>query len=155
MEEKSLKRADLWSGLVLAALGVFIIMEARQWEFLGPDGPGAGFFPLWYGIAMVVLSAALVIAGVLRKPSRIDSAVNWRETGRVLAVWLALVAAVATLKVAGFAINFAALTFFIVAVMYRRPPLLAAGVAAACTAGFYLVFPLALGVSLPAGMLGF
>jgi len=155
MEEKSFKAADLWSGLVLAALGVFIIMEARQWEFLGPDGPGAGFFPLWYGIAMVVLSAALVIASLLRKPSQADGGVNWRETGRVLAVWLALVVAVATLKVSGFVINFAVLTFFIVAVMYRRPPLLAASVAAACTAGFYLVFPLALGVSLPAGMLGF
>ena len=55
MEEKSLKSADLWSGLVLAALGVFIIVEARQWEFMGPDGPGPGFFPLGYGIAMVAL----------------------------------------------------------------------------------------------------
>ncbi len=155
MEDKSFKAADLWSGLALAALGVFIIMEARQWEFMGPDGPGAGFFPLGYGIAMVALSAALVIASVLRNPSRTDSAVNWRETGRVFAMWMALVVAVATLKVSGFVINFAVLTFFIVAVMYRRPPLRAAIVAAACTAGFYLVFPLALGVSLPAGMLGF
>ena len=155
MKGKSFKTADLWSGLVLAALGVFIIMEARQWEFVGPDGPGPGFFPWWYGIAMVVLSVVLVISSVLRKPSRADGVIDWHATGRALAVWLALVVAVATLKVAGFAINFAALTFFIVAVMYRRPPLLAAGVAAACTAGFYLVFPLALGVSLPAGMLGF
>ena len=155
MEEKSFKTADLWSGLMLAALGVFIIVEARQWEFLGSDGPGAGFFPLWYGIAMAVLSVVLVISSLLRKASRADGAFNWRETGRALAVWLALVVSVAALKLLGFAISFALLTFFIVAVMYRRPPLLAAIVAVACAAGFYLLFPLALNVSLPAGMLGF
>ena len=48
-----------------------------------------------------------------------------------------------------FALSFAALTFFIVAVMYRRPPVVAALVALGVVAGFYLVFPLALGVALP------
>ena len=42
MEEKSFKRADLWSGLALAALGGFIVVSAREWRFMGPDGPGAG-----------------------------------------------------------------------------------------------------------------
>ena len=155
MEEKSLKSADLWSGLVLAALGVFIIVEARQWEFLGPDGPGPGFFPLGYGIAMVALSAVLVVASVLRKASRADGAVNWREAGRALAAWLALVASVTVLKPLGFAISFAALTFFIVAVMYRRPPVVAATVAVTSAAGFYFLFTYALGVSLPVGVLGY
>lgn len=155
MEEKSFKAADLWSGLVLAALGMFIIMEARQWEFLGPDGPGPGFFPLGYGIAMGVLSGVLVISSALRKASRADGAVNWRETGRALATWLALVVSVAALKLLGFAISFALLTFFIVAVMYRRPLTVAASVAATSAAGFYFLFTFALGVSLPAGVLGF
>lgn len=155
MEEKSLKTADLWSGLALAALGVFIITEARQWEFMGPDGPGPGFFPLGYGVAMVALSAALVVASVLRKAPRADGAVNWRETGRALATWLALVASVAVLKPLGFAISFAALTFCIVAVMYRRPPAVAAIVAVTSAAGFHFLFRYALGVPLPAGVLGF
>ena len=155
MEEKSLKSADLWSGLVLGALGVFIVVEARQWEFLGPDGPGPGFFPLWYGIAMVALSAVLVVASVLRKASRADGAINWREIGRAAATWLALAVSVAALKLLGFAISFAALTFFIVAVMYRRRWTVAAGVAVASAAGFYLVFSFALGVSLPTGVFGF
>ncbi len=155
MEEKSFKAADLWSGLVLAALGVFIVMEARRWEFLGPDGPGAGFFPMGYGIAMVGLSVALVISSALRAASHADGAVNWHEIGRALAAWLALVASVASLKLLGFVISFAALTFFIVAVMYRRPLRIAASVAITSAAGFYLVFSFALGVSLPTGVFGF
>ena len=64
MEEKSQKSGDLWSGLALAALGVYIVAEARQWDYLAPEGPGAGFFPLWYGVAMIVLSLALVYQGL-------------------------------------------------------------------------------------------
>ena len=47
MEEKSQKSGDLWSGLTLAALGVYLVAEARQWDYLAPAGLGAGFFPMW------------------------------------------------------------------------------------------------------------
>jgi putative tricarboxylic transport membrane protein len=138
--------ADLWSGLALAALGGYIVVQASGWEYKGPDGPGPGFFPLWYGIAMAVLSAALVASSVLRgEPERVD----WRGAGRAFAIWLALALSVAALKVVGFVIGFAALSFFVVAVMYRRPLRVAAGVAVGLAAGFYVLFPLLLGVNLP------
>jgi putative tricarboxylic transport membrane protein len=157
MQEKTYKSADLWSGLAFAALGAYIIANAWQWEYLGADGPGPGFFPLWYGIAMLALSVCLVVASALRKPDTgtAAAAVNWRETGRALGVWLALVAAIAAFKLIGFVVSFGLLCFFIVAVMYRRPLALAAMVALAGGAGFYIVFPFALGVALPLGVFGF
>lgn len=136
--------ADLWSGLALGGLGVYIITQAARWEYLGSDGPGPGFFPLWYGIAMTGLSLALMAFSL-----RNQEAVDWSGAGRAFATWGAVALAVAALKWAGFLVCFAALTFFIVAVMYRRPLRLAATVAVALTAGFYLVFALALGVKLP------
>ena len=81
----------MWSGLALAALGVYIVMEARGWEYLAADGPGAGFFPLWYGIAMIVLSVALVVSSVTRARSDADTAINWARARRALAAWGALV----------------------------------------------------------------
>jgi len=153
MGETTNRAADLWSGLALAALGTYIVLEARQWEYLGPEGPGAGFFPLWYGIAMVALSLALVVSSALRKPG--GGGIDWRKAGRSAAAWLAFVAAVAGCKLVGFAVSFALLTFFIVAVLYRRPLAVAATVAIAAAAGFQLVFAMALGVSLPSGVLGF
>jgi len=30
-------------------------------EYLGTDGPGAGFFPLWYGVAILGLSLLLIV----------------------------------------------------------------------------------------------
>ena len=134
---------DFWSGLALAALGGYIVTTARGWEYLGQDGPGPGFFPLWYGIAMLVLSAILVFSR--KEHQKID----WKGAGRAFAAWAAFAVSVALIKLLGFLVAFAALTFFIVAVMYRRPPAIAALVAIGVAAGFYVVFPLALGVALP------
>ena len=69
MEDETRKSGDLWSGLALAALGVYIIVQARQWDYLTPEGPGAGFFPLWYGVAMVALAAVLVVSQLRRRSS--------------------------------------------------------------------------------------
>ncbi len=151
---KVFKSADFWSGVALAALGAWIIIQARQWEYLGADGPGAGFFPLWYGIAIVVLALALAGSSLARnitEVARIDRA----ATRRALAAWATLAVAVASFWVIGFALGFALLCFFMAAVLYRRPLRSAALIAVLATAGFYLVFPVALGVALPAGRLGF
>jgi len=143
--------SDFWSGLALGALGAYIVTTASGWEYLGQDGPGPGFFPLWYGIAMLALAVVLVVRNIFRK----GDVVNWSGAGRAFAAWLALAAAVVLLKLVGFLLSFAALTFFIGAVMYRRPLRVAATVAIAAAAAFYVVFPLALDVRLPAGLLGF
>jgi putative tricarboxylic transport membrane protein len=147
--------ADFWSGLALAGLGAYIIVAAWHWEYLGADGPGPGFFPLWYGIAMVALSVALVVSSAMRKQDGDGGGIAWRRIGRALAVWAALAVSVAAFKLLGFVVSFAALTLFMVAVMYRQRLVIAAAVAAATAAGFYVLFPLALGVALPVGVFGF
>jgi putative tricarboxylic transport membrane protein len=134
---------DFWSGLALAALGGYIVVAARGWDYLTPDGPGPGFFPTWYGVAILGLSLVLVFA------SDKGHVADWRGAGRAFTTWAVFAASLALMKVVGFAISFALLTYFIVALMYRRPPLVAAMTAAAIVGAFYLVFPLALGVALP------
>ena len=155
MQDRTRNVGDLWSGLALAALAIYIMVQALQWDYLTPDGPGPGFFPLWYGIAMVGVSGALVVSSALRKLDAECVGIEWRKAGRAFAVWVALVVTVASFKLLGFVASFALLTFFIVAVMYRRPIRVAAAVAGAGAVAFYLLFPLALGVSLPVGVLGF
>lgn len=154
MEGARFSSGDVVSGAVLAGLGAYIIIEARQWVYLGPDGPGPGFFPIWYGIAMVVLSL-LLIAGNVRKSRTAARPINRHELGRALFTWVAFVGCVALLKVLGFMLSFGLLTLFVVAVMYRRPLRVALAVAVGSSVGFYLLFPLALNVSLPVGMFGF
>jgi putative tricarboxylic transport membrane protein len=154
MAARSARRGDVVSGAVLAGLGLYIILEARRWEYLGADGPGPGFFPLWYGIAMLALALLLVGTGV-GGGAAAPAAGRRRELGRALVAWVALAVGVALVSVLGFLIAFGLFTLFVVAVMYRRPLLPALAVAVGCAVAFYLLFPLALNVALPTGIFGF
>ena len=138
-----LRSPDSWSGLALAALGSYIVLAARGWDYLTPEGPGPGFFPRWYGLALLALSLVLVFT------SETGHRGDWRGAARALATWAAFAGSLALIKLVGFAISFALLSYFIVAVMYRRRPWIAALTAGTVAGAFYLVFPLALGVALP------
>jgi len=145
---------DFWSGLVLAALGAWIVSEAHAWDYMTDEGPGPGFFPMWYGSLMVALSLVLVARTALKPPTReAQAAMNWKEIARALTCWVAFVACVALMNVLGFAVSFALLTWFIVAYMARRPHREAAAIAIAGSAVFYGIFSYLLDLSLPAGYL--
>jgi putative tricarboxylic transport membrane protein len=146
------RNRDFWSGLALAALGTYIVASARGWTYMGEDGPGPGFFPLWYGSIMVVLSLWLVASAVLARPPA-GEPVQWAELRRALGCWLAFVAAIALMPLWGFFVSLAVLTWFIVAVLSRRSQRIAITLALGGTAVFYVVFGLALDLSLPRGML--
>lgn len=169
MVEARFNNGDAISAAVLAGLGVYIVIQARQWDYLAPDGPGPGFFPMWYGVALIALSL-MVIAGRIARMAQegrvpgaaaatahtdgTDRQAQRREIYHALGVWAAFAASVALLKVLGFLLAFGLLTFFIVVLIYRRPWKVAVAVAVGTSLGFYLVFPLALSVALPVGVFG-
>jgi putative tricarboxylic transport membrane protein len=146
-----LRSGDFWSGLALAALGTYILVEAHRWEYMGEDGPGAGFFPMWYGGVMVVLSLVLVAGAVLKPSPR--SEVRWKDVSRALTCWVAFVVCVALMPLAGFVVSFALLTWFITQVMCGERMRVALPVAVGGALGFYALFELALDLSLPRGLL--
>src|SRR5258708_19415724 len=111
MEEGTRKSGDLWSGVALAALGLYIVFQARQWEYLGPDGPGAGFFPLWYGLAILGLSLLLVVSHFRRRSAH-GKAIDWTRLGRAFSTWFPLPVSVALFKPLGFLFTFPLPTSF-------------------------------------------
>lgn len=166
MAEIRFNNGDAISAAVLGGLGGYIVMEAARWDYMAPDGPGPGFFPIWYGVALIALSLVVIGARVIRiarerghdadaSAGRAGDASRKRsEIYHALAVWVAFSVCIALLKVLGFMIALGLLTAFIVAVIYRRPWKVAIAVAVGTSLGFYLVFPLALSVALPVGVFG-
>jgi putative tricarboxylic transport membrane protein len=152
MGKHILRDGEAISGGVLAALGVYIFLHSRAWDYYTADGPGPGFFPTWYGVAMVVLSLALIVSR-LRKAD--GGGADWRTAWRALSTWLAFVLAVALMEPLGFLVAFALLTFFMVMVVFGRSMVTAAATAVLSALGFYLVFPVILSLQLPTGFLGF
>jgi len=145
---------DVVAGVVLAGLGAFVAARALDWELLNEDGAGPGFFPLGYGAAILVLSAALVLRAVLRpRPTPADAGAGGHV--RALVTWAAFAAAAGTMRWIGFVAAFAALTAFVVMFVFKRGWRSAALVAAGCAGGFWLLFAVAMGVGLPAGPWGF
>ncbi len=142
---------DVLSGAVLAALGVFVLTTAMQWTYLGPDGPGPGFFPLWYGVLLIALSLYQMLKAVLRPDPEARAPVDWSGTGRALGTWAAFAASIAAMEALGFYVSFALLTILIVAVVMRRSLLTAAATAIAMSAGFGVVFSYLLSLNLPVG----
>jgi putative tricarboxylic transport membrane protein len=120
---------------------------------MSEEGPGPGFFPFWYGIAMVVLSLVLVLRSATGAAT--GKPVEWAGVRRALLAWAAFAVSVALFQPLGFLLSFALLTLFVMYVMYGRPLKISVAAAVGNAAGFYLVFVLALGLSLPVGPLGF
>lgn len=154
MKRTAFRDGDVISGGLLAALGLYIVLEARHWTYSGPEGPGPGFFPIWYGVLMIGLSLYLIVTKLLAARDDGSGVTDWRAIGRSLGTWLAFALAVALLKPLGFVVSFALLTFFIVTVVFQRSLVTGAITALALALGFQLTFPMALGVSLPVGLLG-
>ena len=146
-----LRKGDFWSGLALACFGSFVVAQARLWVYMGDDGPGPGFFPMWYGSAMIVLSL-LLVAGAVLKPGARGAPPHWSDLRRALLCWLAFVACIALLKPLGFVLAFALLTWFIVAVMYGQPHRIALPLALGGAVLFQALFGWALDIQLPAGV---
>jgi putative tricarboxylic transport membrane protein len=145
------RSGDFWSGLALAALGAYVVGQAWSWVYLGEEGPGPGFFPLWYGSLMVLLSLSLVVNAVRR--NAVATPVRWPDVRRAILCWVAFVVSIASMPLLGFAVSFALLTWFIVAVMARQPQRIALPLAVGGALLFYAIFELGLELSLPRGLL--
>jgi putative tricarboxylic transport membrane protein len=149
-------RGNLISGAFLAAFGIYVISVAYKLPYVSEVGPGPGFFPMWLGIGLVLFASYLMFASfsASRNEPKSESE-SWKSTGRALAGWFAMMVAIALFAWIGFGLSFVLLTIFLIVVLDRRPILLALGVGIGLAVAFYLVFVVALDVSLPVASWGF
>jgi putative tricarboxylic transport membrane protein len=153
---KSLDKSELVGALLLAAFGAYIAAAAWEWPYLTKDGPGPGFFPLWIGISMIGLSAALVVLQLVDiKRGRPVHRTSWKGAGPVVAGCVALVVAAALLKPAGFLASYTLLTIFLVRAVFRQSWTAALTVSLVSAVAFWILFVKLLRVQLPAGPWGF
>ena len=142
------------SAAVLAALGVYILVEARDWAYYSEDGPGPGVLS-----GLVRRRHGRAVAGADRDHDRQGTEAaekpDWPGISRALITWVAFAMCAALMGWLGFIISFALLTFFMITFVFRQPPVKAGIVAVGAALGFYLVFPFALSVPLPTGVFGF
>ena len=150
-----MNKSDLWTGLALMGLGFWITRQALRLDYIDEYGPGPGFFPVWIGAGLLALATGLVIMSIFRRAKPSEEQPAWSGTGRALGAWAGFMMSIALLNTLGFFISFVMLTIFLVSVMNRRSPWLAAIVGLGGALGFYFLFVVALGVPIPVGPWGF
>jgi putative tricarboxylic transport membrane protein len=146
---------DLISGLCVAAFGVYVVVASSRLSYVSEHGPGPGFMPLWLGIGLIVLALSLIAIDLARPATeRTGKSGNW-PVARALGGWLAVMGSIILLPRLGFCLSLALMTIFLVVVLDRRSVWTASSVALGLALSFYVVFVLALGLSLPSGPWGF
>jgi putative tricarboxylic transport membrane protein len=153
MQKLNFRNGDVISGAVLAALGTYIVVQAVIWPYYSVDGPGPGFFPLWYGILMMLLSLGLIVQAA-RKPAEEHYKFETAGIRRAMIVWAAFAVSLALMGPLGFAISFTLFTTFIVSYVLGRSILTGLLTGAISSAAFYVLFWEVLGVQLPFGYFG-
>jgi hypothetical protein len=137
--------------LLFATLGILWIAAAARMPLWSGFIPQSGFIPLWYGITLTVLSAAILANLLLRR----DPGAKEEPIGKPLVVLAVLAASVAGLDLIGFAPSVFLLLLVLFAAVERLPFLRSLVVAIAVTAALFLIFRTWLRVPLPVGPLGF
>jgi len=60
-----MRRADIYVGLLLMAVGLLVLGDAIRLGFgWGMSGPGAGFFPFYMGLGIVICTFFIVLRGI-------------------------------------------------------------------------------------------
>ena len=149
--------SNLIASFCLVAFGAYVTRTGANLSYISDVGPGAGFFPFWIGIGLIVFSTYQIIALLMSAPSRAAKTgqSHWSGSARVLTGWFATAATIFLFHRMGFAVSFVLLTLFYMVVLERRPVLHALAIGAALALVFQLLFVTALGVALPTGPWGF
>jgi putative tricarboxylic transport membrane protein len=153
-----MRRANQIAGIVGLAVAAYIIVVASKMTYTVEYSPGAGFFPLWLGIFLAVLSAALFIQavsprqkGVGQEESFLPEKAGRKRTFLFFVVFALCIALMGRL---GFLITsfLFALAFLVVVEKYSW---LKGLITSLCMAAvLYLLFNTVLQVPLPKGLWG-
>jgi putative tricarboxylic transport membrane protein len=152
-----MQRIQQGAAVCFVVFSALVVWGSLGLEYYTKLGPGAGFFPLWLGVAMGGLSLVWLVQ-VSRRTGKPPSPASFPErTGiaRILAIIASLVAAALVMNLLGFQVAMFLLLIFLLLVLGRQSLWLTVIIALAGSVGVYRVFVTYLDVPLPAASLAF
>ncbi len=156
---KKIKTYNLISGLFFLTVGVFFALYARTVEIGTIQEPGPGFFPLWLGVILALLSLGLLIGTVVRTvvihSEKVTSFFAEKDSWkRILAVFLAMLGYNLLLQSLGFTLVTFLFVGFLVKFIFPQSWMRAIITAVLSSIGVRLLFVTFLKIQLPKGVLG-
>jgi putative tricarboxylic transport membrane protein len=148
---------DQLSGFFWLALAVFVCLISVPIGIGSFRAPGPGFLPFWAGVALGILSIAVVTTGTLKKNeaggiSQLWKGLAWRKA---TAVMLCLFLYTVLMDRIGYLLATSGLLSFLFCLTKRERIWMKIGGALVTAVLSYLVFGVWLEVQLPKGIFGF
>jgi putative tricarboxylic transport membrane protein len=150
-----MRRADQVSGALLLVFGAAFAVGARQYPYWTPNGPGSGFLPVWLGLTMAVLAAALLVGATRRTEPGEAWLPGGRATVRLVVVIVSTALFIALMPVLGMTLGTGLFLVGLLRFLEGHRWVTALGVAVATSFANWLVFVYWLNVPFPVGALGF
>lgn len=152
-----MRRANIIGSMIIMGFGIIAITQAVNLDYWSSFGPGPGFIPLWASI--VIVGGGLVqLIQFWRKPREPKVEISPEQRARLIQVAMVAVMTILcalTMDIIGFCLPCFAFTYLLIGWVGKHKQKTAVSVAVGLTAGFYLVFVLALEIPLPKGIMGF
>lgn len=151
-----MKVSDTLTGLIFAAAGIGIALEAHRFPPVAGQPYGSAFFPTLIGIAMAIGGLVLAASAVFKGRARpLISVPAWLKSARGAGSFVLIIAALGFYMLLVDRLGFCATAFVLMLGLQkwmgaRLFP--ATTIAAAATAAFYTVFAVLLRVPLPHGL---
>ena len=151
-----MRNYDLGSGLLCLLIGLGFVAGGVKMG-LGPlNAPGVGFFPTVIGGIFSALSLALLITTIFGKNQAMEKQRFWKEKNSWVKVSLALLSLILymiLLEFLGYIATSAIFIFFLLKFVGKKSWLISIVMAVLVSLGSYALFKMAMGVSLPKGLM--
>jgi putative tricarboxylic transport membrane protein len=159
--EETMKRfnshqVDVGIGAIVVALALFVLAQSLQLDFYVEGIPGPGFFPTLLAIALGLTGMILAVVSFVRAKTSSEpfDAPTRNQVMRSLGVWLAVLASVLLVPIAGFVLAMLALAAVLILGLEGQRTIKGVAGVIVIPVGAYLLFSGLLGVQLPAGVFG-
>ncbi len=140
--------------VILFVVGAVVIVESRrlgaEWT---SDGPGAGYFPFYIGLIIVISSVGTLVQALFGKHRNREAFVDREQLGRVLQVLVPAAIYIGLIVVLGIYVASAIYITLFMIVLGKYPWLKSVLIAVAVNAVFFMMFEVWFKVPLYKGLL--
>lgn len=154
---RTVRRANIIGSVIIMLFGAIAVTQAVDMDYWSSFGPGPGFIPLWASI-IIICGGLVQCIQALRQPKEGRTAISPEQKGRLMQVAMVAIMTILcalTMDIIGFCLPCFLFTYLLIGWVGKHKQKTAVSVAVGLTAGFYLVFVLALEIPLPKGIMGF
>lgn len=147
-------RTDQFSALLWLIVGVVVILQSRELDYMAEYGPGPGFLPFWLGVGFIILGLALFAkATFLRNKDETIEIPTRHATYQLLLVIATILGLAILAETIGFIICIGLMFFFILAFVERQGWKFSLIMGFSSALVFWIIFELGLDQRLPPGLL--